>query len=52
MGVIEHEPNEVGLSAPSNKNIKKIVMDVDEEGSLNVIPTIIEEPASSEVETA
>lgn len=37
--------------APSNKNIQKIVMDVEEEGSLKVVPTIIEKP-KEEIATA
>jgi hypothetical protein len=35
-------------TAPSNKNIQKIVMDVKEEGSLEVVSTIIEKPAEEE----
>jgi hypothetical protein len=35
-------------TAPSNKNIQKIVMDVKEEGSLEVVSTSIEKPAEEE----
>ena len=34
------------------ENIKKIVMDVENENSLKVVPTIIENTVSTEVETA
>ena len=39
-------------SAPSNKNIQKIVMDVEKEGSLKVVPTIIEKPVKEEIQSA
>ena len=36
----------VMYSSPTKSNIKKIVMDVENENSLNVIPTIIEKSES------
>ena len=42
----------VMYSAPSNTNIQKIVMDVKEEGSNEVVPTIIEKPKTEEAQTA
>ena len=36
------------LLSEFDKNIQKIVMDVKEEGSLEVIPTVIEKPAEDE----
>ena len=38
----------VMYTAPSNKNVQKIIMDVESEGSSNVVPTIIEKPAEKE----
>ena len=42
----------VMYSAPSNKNIQKIVMDVESEESLKVVPTIIEKPKIDEEKSA
>ena len=39
----------VMYSAPSNKNIKKIVMDVEKKGSTEVVPTIIENKSEENV---
>ena len=46
--IIESAMLPVMYSAPSNKNIKKIVMDIEKEGSTKVVPTIIEKPKSNE----
>ena len=35
-------------TSPSNKNIQKIIMDVKEPESLEVIPTVIEKPQEDE----
>ena len=50
--ILEGAMMPVMYSAPSNKNIQKIVMDIESEGSLNVVPTIIEKPEKQEIETA
>ena len=42
----------VMYTVPSNKNIQKVVMDVESPDSLKVIPTIIEKPKTEEVATA
>ena len=42
----------VMYSAPSNKNIQKIVMDVDPKDDTKVVPTLIEKPAEQEVVSA
>ena len=42
--IIENAMLPVMYSAPSNKNIQKIVMDVKGKGSTEVVPTIIEKP--------
>ncbi len=42
--IIENAMLPVMYSSPSNKNIKKIVMDTENEDSMNVVPTIIEKP--------
>ena len=46
--IIENAMLPVMYSAPSNKNIQKIVMDVDEKDSLKVVPTVIENPKTTE----
>lgn len=46
--IIESAMLPVMYSAPSNKNIQKIVMDIEKEGSTKVVPTIIEKPKSNE----
>ena len=46
--IIENAVLPVMYSAPSNKNIQKIVMDVDEKDSLKVVPTVIENPKTTE----
>ncbi len=47
--IVENVMLPVMYSTPSNKNIAKIVMDVESEGSLNVVPNIIEKPKTEEV---
>ena len=47
--ILENAMLPVMYSSPSNKNIQKIVMDVKEPESLEVIPTIIEKPKDEEV---
>ena len=42
----------VMYTVPSNKNIQKVVMDVESPDSLKVVPTIIEKPKTEEVATA
>ena len=49
--IVENAMLPVMYSAPSNKNIKKIIMDVESEGSTKVVATIIEKPIE-EQETA
>ena len=46
--IIENAMLPVMYSAPRNKNIQKIVMDVDEKDSLKVVPTVIENPKTTE----
>jgi len=46
--IMENAMLPIMYTAPSNKNIQKIVMDVKEEGSLEVVSTIIEKPAEEE----
>ena len=46
--IIESAMLPVMYSAPSNKNIQKIVMDIEKEGSMKVVPTIIEKPKIDE----
>ena len=47
--IIENAMLPIMYSAPSNKNIKKIIMDIEKEGSINVVPTIIENAKNEEV---
>lgn len=47
--ILENAMLPIMYKAPSNKNIQKIVMDLEEENSTKVIPTIIEKPKSDEV---
>ncbi len=47
--ILESAMLPVMYSAPSNKSIQKIVMDVESEGSTNVVPTIIEKPKEESV---
>ena len=46
--IIENAMLPIMYSAPSNKNIKKIVMDIEKENSLKVVPTIIENAKTDE----
>ena len=46
--IIENAMLPIMYSAPSNKNIKKIIMDVEKENSTKVVPTIIEKPKTEE----
>ncbi len=46
--IIENAMLPIMYSAPSNKNIKKIVMDIEKENSTKVVPTIIENPKTDE----
>ncbi len=47
--IIESSMLPVMYSAPSNKNIKKIVMDIEKKGSKEVVPTIIENKSEENV---
>ena len=47
--ILENAMLPIMYKAPSNKNIQKIVMDLEEENSTKVIPTIIEKPKSDEI---
>ena len=47
--ILENAMLPIMYKAPSNKNIQKIVMDLEEENSTKVVPTIIEKPKSDEV---
>ena len=42
--ILENAMLPVMYSAPSNKNIQKIIMDIEKADSLKVAPTIIEKP--------
>jgi len=46
--IIENAMLPIMYSAPSNKNIKKIIMDTQKENSTKVVPTIIENAKSDE----
>lgn len=46
--IIENAMLPIMYSAPSNKNIKKIIMDIQKENSTKVVPTIIENAKSDE----
>jgi ATP-dependent Clp protease ATP-binding subunit ClpX len=46
--IIENAMLPIMYSAPSNKNIKKIVMDIEKENNLKVVPTIIENAKTDE----
>lgn len=46
--IVENAILPVMYSAPSNKNIQKIIMDVDSKNNMKVVPTIIEKPKTEE----
>ena len=46
--IVENSILPVMYSAPSNKNIQKIIMDVDSKDKMKVVPTIIEKPKEEE----
>ena len=46
--IIENAMLPVMYTAPSNKNIQKIIMDIEKEGSTKVVPTIIENVKNEE----
>ena len=46
--IVENAILPVMYSAPSNKNIQKIIMDVDSKDNMKVVPTIIEKPKTEE----
>ena len=46
--IVENAILPVMYSAPSNKNIQKIIMDVDSKDNMKVVPTIIEKPKAEE----
>ena len=50
--ILENAMLPVMYTAPSNKNIQKIVMDVENKNSNKVVPTIIEKPKEDEKKTA
>lgn len=49
--IIEGAMLPVMYMAPSNKNIQKIIMDIKKEGSMEVVPTILEKEKPKEIET-
>ena len=46
--IIENAMLPIMYKAPSNKNIKKIIMDTQKENSTKVVPTIIENTKNDE----
>ncbi len=46
--IVENSILPVMYSAPSNKNIQKIIMDIDSKDKMKVVPTIIEKPKAEE----
>ena len=47
--IIENAMLPIMYKAPSNKNIQKIVMDIEKENSTKVVPTIIENTKNDEI---
>ena len=50
--ILENAMLPIMYTAPCNKNIQKIIMDVESADSLNVVPTVIEKPKETEDKTA